>query len=179
MVVTIIHICGSQMRTMVTLRLSMLMLDESLWELEDWRTIRNARDTENIMRIPVLDKDSLDDFSVSILRYLDKLHDHQERLYCYPDPKKSGTSKPFFFKSLSERRRFTTFNLILQGSSREWWTTQMFLYKNGRKPYVIAVFKRTWLTFYHQRTMVVHGIYSNYFKMQWQLQLHWGNQEKW
>ena len=57
-----------------------------------------VRDTENIMRIPVLDEDSPDDFAASFLRYLDKLNDHQERMYCYPDPKKSGTSKLFFDK---------------------------------------------------------------------------------
>ena len=47
-----------------------------------------VRNMENIMRIPVLDENSPDDFAASFLRYLDKLNDHQERMYCYPNPKK-------------------------------------------------------------------------------------------
>ena len=57
-----------------------------------------VRDTEDIMRMPVLDEDDPNDFASSFLRYLDRLDDHQERMYCYVDPKKIGTAKPYFAK---------------------------------------------------------------------------------
>jgi len=57
-----------------------------------------VRDTEDIMRMPVLDEDDPNDFASSFLRYLDRLDDHQEHMYCYVDPKKIGTAKPYFAK---------------------------------------------------------------------------------
>ena len=57
-----------------------------------------VRDTEDIMRMPVLDEDDPNDFASSFLRYLDRLDDHQECMYCYVDPKKIGTVKPHFAK---------------------------------------------------------------------------------
>ena len=59
----------------------------------------SVKDTEDIMRMPVLDEDDPNYFLSSFLRYLDRLGNHQERMYCYVDPKKIRTVKPYFAKN--------------------------------------------------------------------------------
>ena len=51
------------------------------------------------MRIPVLDESDPNNFTASFLRYLDKIDDNQECMYCYADPKATRNEKPYFAKT--------------------------------------------------------------------------------
>ena len=60
------------------------------------------RDTNDIMKIPLLDKNDKNDFAGSILRYLCLLEDDQVRMYCY-EKKSACDTKVFRYPYLKKR----------------------------------------------------------------------------